>query len=150
MVITVPRQKWTPESATDEQRRLIHAAIHAFLEGKQWVRVGYLRIREAQAAGVPIEDLAAQVKAADSELKISPATFYRHIGEADTHAEVEPGIVGELGPEDRAVVQRELAAHGWTARDFLLASFAMLRGNPGAYLDRLAQVYERRKRRRSG
>lgn len=145
MVITVPRQKWTPESATDEQKRLIDAVERAFQQRGQWERGGYAAIRTAQAAGVPMEYLVSRAKV---WTKTSTATVYRHINEAAESADAEPGVVAELPPEQRADTEQKLAAAGWTERDFLLASFAMLRENPGPYLDRLGQVYDKRKRRR--
>lgn len=83
MVITVPRQKWTPESATDEQKRLIDEAIEKFRQRQQLEREGYAVIRAAQIAGVPLEHLVERVKAA-TEVKISPATAYRHMPKEDT------------------------------------------------------------------
>jgi hypothetical protein len=78
MVITVPRQKWTPESATDEQKRLIDEAIVKFRQRQQLEREGYAVIRAAQIAGVPLEYVVERVKA-ETEVKISPATAYRHM-----------------------------------------------------------------------
>jgi hypothetical protein len=147
MVITVPRPRWTPETATDEQRQLVDAVERAFRQRGQWERGGYAAIRAAQAAGVPMEYLVSRAKV---WTKTSTATVYRHISEAEESANAEPGIVAELPPEQRAAAERELAAAGWSERDFLLASFAMLRENPGPYLDRLDKVYGKaRKRRRS-
>ncbi|BCJ65104.1 hypothetical protein [Polymorphospora rubra] len=48
-------------------------------------------------------------------------------------------MIADLAPAERVAVARILAEHGWTARDFLIASLTLLTKNPAAMLDRLAQ-----------
>lgn len=139
MVISMPRPKWTPEAATDEQKKLIEAVQHAFKQGKQWERHGYAAIRAAQAIGVPMEYLV-------SRTPHSQATIYRHLNEPDDGVEREPAILAELSPETRLAVERELAEGDWTTQDFLLASLTMLTRNPEQYLKRLGEVYPKRRK----
>jgi hypothetical protein len=134
MVITVPRPRWNPDEATDEQRQLVEAVGHAFGQAKQWEHSGLAAIKEAQATGVPMGYLVDQIR----ELGWSQATVYRHLDEAGATA-AEPGVVAELPTPVQAAVGRELATEGWTAREFLHACLVLLTKNPKPFLARLAE-----------
>ncbi|MEV0396739.1 hypothetical protein [Polymorphospora rubra] len=56
-------------------------------------------------------------------------------------------MIPDLAPAERVTVARILAEHGWTARDFLIASPSLLTKNPAAMLDRLAQFRPPRKKK---
>lgn len=143
MVITVPRPRWNPNEATDEQRQLVEAVGHAFEQAKQWERSGLAAIKEAQAAGVPMGYLVDQIR----ELGWSQATVYRHLDEAGA-MDAEPGVVAELPTPIQAAVGRELVAAGWSAREFLHACLVLLTKNPKAFLARLDEFRPARQRGR--
>lgn len=71
MVMTMSRQPWTPETATDEQLRLRQAAIDAFRQADAELAKAYEAAGAAHKAGVPMEDLAEQTGR-------SRATLFRH------------------------------------------------------------------------
>ncbi len=132
MVISMARQKWTPETATAEQAQGVAAVERAFRQAKAWERVGYAAIRTAQAAGVPMEYLVGRTGR-------SQATVYRHVDQADSDAP-EPMSLGDLPADVRRFAERELRKVGWSDADFVAASYLMLRANPKPYLERLRKV----------
>lgn len=67
----MPRQPWTPETATEAQLRLRQAAIDEFKTADEATQRGYEAAGRAHEAGVPMEDLAEQTGR-------SRATLFRH------------------------------------------------------------------------
>lgn len=71
MVITMARQSWNPDNATEEQLRLRQAAIDAFQQVDAVTADAWRAAHAAHQAGVPMEDLAEQTGR-------SRATLFRH------------------------------------------------------------------------
>lgn len=86
-MITMSRQPWTPETATDEQLRVRQAAIDAFAEATGALDRAWLLAGWAHDIGVPMEDLAERTTK-------SRATLFRN-ARKPTEAERE-ALSGQL------------------------------------------------------
>jgi hypothetical protein len=139
-VIDVPKQRWTPDTANDEQKQLVEAAVATTRQADQWSRAAWASIAAAQAGGVPLEYLAQLTGR-------SPASFYRHAAEAKPSGPtLEPPIVAELDVAAANRVREILREERWTAREFLLAALTALAKDPKPLLARLAEFRPPRRR----